>query len=93
VDLDGAVAPFGGTDESMKRANGPEKVGVETELVDSQSGEQIAALVNKERLGAGDQNRSASFSRDERFAGAKSAFDEWASLVRTFLNSAHQLTG
>ena len=93
IDLGGDVAPIEGAGEALKRAIVLEKVGVEMELVDSQTGERIAALVDKEKLGAGALVGSLSFSREERFAEAKHAFDEWASRVRTFLNAAHELTG
>ena len=93
VDLGGEVAPFEGAGESLKRAIILEKVGIELELLDSETGERIAALVDKEKLGAGAQVGTVSFSREERFAEAKHAFDEWASRVRTFLNDAHELTG
>ena len=33
------------------------------------------------------------FSRLEKFAAAREAFDEWASRVREFLDSAHELSG
>jgi hypothetical protein len=93
IDLGGDVAPYEGAGETFKRAIVLEKVGIEMELVDSQSGERIAALVDNERLGAGAHVGSMSFSREERFAEAKGAFDQWASRLRTFLNAAHELTG
>jgi len=93
VDTGGEVAPYESAGETLKRAIVLEKVGVEMELVDSETGERIAAMVDKEPLGAGAQVGSVAFSREERSAEAKHAFDEWASRVRTFLNSAHELTG
>jgi len=66
---------------------------VEMELVDSETGERIAAMVDKTHLGAGAQVGAQYFSRNERFAAAKEAFDEWASRVREFLDGAHELTG
>jgi hypothetical protein len=93
VDSGGEVAPYESAGETLKRAIVLEKVGVEMELVDSETGERIAAMVDKEKLGAGAQVGSVGFSREERSAEAKQAFDEWASRVRTFLNSAHELTG
>jgi len=33
------------------------------------------------------------FSREEKFAAAREAFDEWAGRLRTFLDSAHELKG
>jgi hypothetical protein len=69
------------------------KLRVEMELVDSQTGERIAAMVDKTNLGAGAEVGAEYFSRTERFAAAKEAFDEWASRVREFLDSSHELTG
>lgn len=92
IDLGGEVAPLEKSGESMKRAIVLEKVGVEMELVDSESGERIAALVDKENLGSGAQVGSASFSREERFVEAKRAFDGWAQRVREFLDTEHELS-
>jgi hypothetical protein len=69
------------------------KVGVEMELVDSKTGERIAAMVDRSNLGAGAEVGAAYFSRVEKFAAAREAFDEWASRVRTFLDSEHELKG
>jgi hypothetical protein len=68
------------------------KVGVEMELVDSETGQQIAAVVDKQNLGEGAVIGSASFSRDEKFRGATEALDGWASRLRQFLDSAHELS-
>jgi len=65
----------------------------EMEPVDSETGDWIAAMVNKSNLGAGAEVGAEYFSRDQRFAAAREAFDEWASRVRQFLDSAHTLTG
>lgn len=67
------------------------KVRVEMELVDSETGEQIAALVDKENLGANAEITSA-MSRDEKWATAREVFDGWAARVRHFLNAANQLS-
>jgi hypothetical protein len=93
VDSGGEVAPYESAGETLKRAIVLEKVGVEMELVVSETGERIAAMVDKEQLGAGAQVGSVAFSREERSAEARNALNEWASRVRTFLNSAHELTG
>ena len=69
------------------------KVGVEMELVDSMTGERIAAMVDRSNLGAGAEVGAVNFSRVEKFVAAREAFDEWASRVREFLDSAHELTG
>lgn len=73
------------------------KVGVEMELVDSVTGERIAAMVDRANLGegaeVGAEVGAENFSRAQKFEAAKDAFDEWAGRVREFLDSAHELTG
>jgi uncharacterized protein DUF3313 len=96
IDLGGAVAPLNEpamAAKSMERAIVLEKVSVEMELVDSETGERIAAAVDKQNLGAGAEVGSENFSRMERFNEAKRAFDQWAGRVREFLDSEHELTG
>ena len=66
------------------------KVGFEMELVDSETGEQIAAAVDRANLGEGASIGSATFSREEKFRAATEAFDGWASRLREFLDSAHE---
>jgi hypothetical protein len=67
------------------------KVGVEMELVDSKTGERIAAMVDRTPLGSGAELGDSDFSRVEKFAAARQALDEWASRVRTFLDSEREL--
>jgi len=69
------------------------KLGVEMELLDSETGDVIAAAVDKANLGAGAEVAAGSVSRDEKMAAARDAFDEWASRLRAFLDSAHELKG
>lgn len=64
---------------------------VEIELVDSVTGEVIAAALDKESPGEGEM-AAGSMTRDEKFAAAKVAMDAWASRVRAFLNAAHELS-
>jgi hypothetical protein len=78
--------------EALDRAVNIEKVGVEMELLDSETGEQIAAMVDRENLGAGAEIGSVHFSREEKWAAAREAFDGWARRVRDFLDSAHELS-
>jgi len=66
---------------------------VEMELVDSRTGERIAAMVDRTNLGAHAEVGARNFSRVEKFADAREALDEWASRVRTFLDSDHELRG
>ena len=97
VDLGGDVAPMGkalaDASNPLQRAIVIDKVGVEMELVDSETGERIAAAVDKMNLGAGAEVGAENFSRLERFSEAMEAFDGWAERVRDFLDSEHQLTG
>jgi hypothetical protein len=96
VDVGGEVAAGdipADTGKPLQRAVNIGKVGVEMELVDSETGERIAAMVDRANLGAGAEVGAENFSRMEKFAAAKEAFDEWASRVREFLDSAHELTG
>jgi hypothetical protein len=62
------------------------------ELVDSETGEQIAAMADRENLGAGAEIGAVNFSRQEKWAAAREAFDGWAHRVRNFLDSAHELS-
>jgi hypothetical protein len=68
------------------------KVGLELELVDSETGEQIAAAVDRENLGDGAVIGSATFSREEKFRAATEAFDGWAARLRAFLDASHELS-
>ncbi len=95
VDTGGSVALLDDpalTEKSLPRAIVLEKVGVEMELVDSQSGERIAAMVDRMPLGAGAEVGTENFSRVARFKQATDAFDTWASRVRVFLDSEHELS-
>jgi len=69
------------------------EVMVEFELVDSESGEVIAAAIDTEKLGSGADVGATHFSRMESFAEAKEAFDEWASRLRDFLDAEHEIEG
>ena len=86
ADLPADIKPF-------ERALNIGKLGVEMELVDSETGERIAAIVDRTQLGAGAEIGAEGFSRLEKFAAAREALDEWASRVRVFLDLAHELTG
>jgi hypothetical protein len=79
-------------EDVIERAADIANVGVEMELVDSATGEQIAAMVDREPLGQGAIVASRNISRDDKSAEARAAFDEWASRVRIFLNRAHELS-
>jgi hypothetical protein len=95
VDVGGQVAAGAVSADSkpLQNAMNIGKLGVEMELVDSQSGERIAAAVDRTNLGAGAEIGAVNFSREEKFAAAREAFDEWAGRLRTFLDSAHELKG
>jgi hypothetical protein len=95
VDVGGPIPPG---DKSADGADGLDnavnigKVGVEMELVDSETGEQIAAMVDRENLGADAEIGSIDFSRQQKYAAAREAFDGWAHRVREFLDTAHELS-
>jgi len=95
VDVGGQVAAGDAPADAkpFERALNIGKVGVEMELVDSKTGERIAAMVDRTNLGAGAEIGAANFSRVQKFAAAREAFDEWASRVRAFLDSEHELKG
>ena len=81
IDLGGKVAPLNDpamVAKPMERAIVLEKVSVEMELVDSETGERIAAVVDKSTLGAGAEVGAENFSRIERYNEAKMALDQWA---------------
>jgi hypothetical protein len=78
--------------EDLEHAINIGKVGVEMELVDSETGEQIAAAVDRQNLGDGASIGSANFSRDEKYRAAVQALDGWAGRLRAFLDSAHELS-
>jgi Protein of unknown function (DUF3313) len=95
VDVGGQVAAGDVPADSkpLQRALNIGKVGVEMELLDSETGERIAAVVDRTNLGAGAEVGAENFSRVEKFAAARDAFDEWASRLRAFLDSEHELKG
>ena len=96
IDAGGATAPVEDpalTDKPLPRAIVLEKVGVEMELVDSQTGERVAAMVDRTNLGVGAEAGSEYFSRVARFNQATQAFDQWALRLRWFLDSEHELNG
>ena len=68
------------------------KVGVEMELVDSETGDRIAAAVDRANLGAGTEVAAVNLSR-RKGCCSREAFDEWAGRLRVFLDSAHELKG
>ena len=78
--------------EAIERGIDIGKVGVEMEMVDSVTGEQIAAAIDHQNLGSGAVVGSEAFSRDEKFAAAKEAFDGWAQRLRDFLDSAQEVS-
>src|SRR6185369_10179743 len=90
------VGPETGADAKdntvLPRAINIGKVTVEMELVDSETGEQIAAAVDRQDLGEAAMLGSVSFSREEKFRAATRAVDGWAKRLREFLDSAHELS-
>jgi len=92
VDAGPSIAADQKDQKSLDRAIDIGKVGVEIEFVDSESGEQIAAAVDRQNLGEGAVVGSVRFSREEKFRAATQAFDGWAKRLRGFLDSAHELS-
>jgi hypothetical protein len=92
VDVGPAVPADQKEEKSLERPINIGKVGVEIELVDSESGQQIAAAVDRQSLGEGAMVGSVSFSREEKFRAATQAFDGWAKRLRYFLDAADELS-
>ncbi|MFL6449454.1 MAG: DUF3313 domain-containing protein [Bryobacteraceae bacterium] len=95
VDVGAEVSPADKSsdpDGALDRTVNIGKVAVEMELVDSDTGEQIAAMVDREPLGAGAEIGSVQFSKQEKWAAARHAFDGWAHDLRNFLDNAHELS-
>jgi len=79
-------------DDALEHGVDIGKVGVEMEMVDSVTGEQIVAAVDRQNLGQGAVVGSVNFSRDQKFEAAREAFDGWAARLRDFLDSAQELS-
>jgi len=93
VDVGDAIASgANASPEMLARSVDIGKVGVEMEMVDSVTGEQIAAVVDRQSLGAGAVIGSVSFSHDEKYAAANEALDGWAERLRDFLDLAAELS-
>jgi len=89
----GPAMPVGRKDDkSLERAINIGKVGVEIEFVDSETGQQIAAVVDRKNLGEGTALSSIDSSREEKFREVTQAFDGWAKRLRDFLDSAEELS-
>jgi len=96
VDVGGTVAAAdkpADAAEAVDTAANIGKVGVEAELIDSVTGDVIAAAVDREPLGNGAEIAAGNITRHEKSLAARQAFDEWASRFRTFLDRAHELKG
>jgi len=92
VDIGAEVTGVADENEPLPRAIDIGKVGIELELLDSESGEQIAAMVDRAHLGAGAVVETKDFSKDEKYALAVEAFDGWADRLREFLDEAHRIS-
>jgi hypothetical protein len=92
VDVGPALPPDQKDEKSLERALNIGKVAVEMELVDSETGEQIAAAVDRQNLGEDAMVGSVNFSHEEKFRAATQAIDGWAKRLRNFLDSAHELS-
>jgi hypothetical protein len=93
IGVDTASQPTGEKgDDALEHGVDIGKVGVEMEMVDSVTGEQIVAAVDRQNLGQGAVVGSVNFSRDQKFEAAKEACDGWAARLRDFLDSAQDLS-
>jgi hypothetical protein len=95
VDVGGEAAAdsnASGNSQAFSRVVDIGKVGVEMEMVDSVTGEQIVAAVDRQDLGAGAVVGAANFSQEEKFDAARMAFNGWATRLRDFLDSAMELS-
>ena len=95
IDAGNEIAPADRPDDpnnAMNRAVNITKVSTEIELLDSETGEQIAAMVDRANLGSGAEIGEVQFSRREKWRAAREAFDGWAGRVREFLDAAHELS-
>jgi len=79
--------------EALDQAIDISSVIIELELVDSETGERIAAAVDKANLGEGAKLEYSRVTKVEKAAAAKEAFDSWAARIRDFLDAAHELKG
>jgi hypothetical protein len=66
-------------------------VRIEFEVVDSQTGEVVAAAVDRAALGKDAEVAAFRFERVQKSLAAKEAFDEWAGRVREFLDSEYEI--
>jgi hypothetical protein len=89
VDTGGDVQTEDG--KAPEKAVNISKAIVELELLDSVTGDVVAAALDKEAAGAGEVG-PGQLSREERFQLARVAMDTWAGRVREFLNAAHELS-
>ena len=78
-------------DSALERPVNIGAVKVEMELVDSETGEQIAAAVDQQSVGDAVVG-SDRFAREEKFRAATEAFDGWAARLRDFLDNANELS-
>ena len=94
VDVGGAPSgdQKGAGGEALERTLNIGKIGVEMELVDSETGEQIAAVVDKHNLGEGALIGSVNFSHDEKFQEATRVCRAWTQRLREFLDDAEELS-
>lgn len=93
IDVAGEVSGVDEANEPLEKAIDIGKVMVEMELVDSETGKRIAAMMDIAPLGADAQIGAVHFSRSEKFDAAQEAFDEWALRLRLFLDDRHELRG
>jgi hypothetical protein len=95
--VDVSEATEGGTlPEGVEELERPINIGevwVEAELVDSVTGDRIAAAVDKAKLGEGVVLSSSKISQVEVEGDVEEALEGWASRLRAFLDEWHELKG
>jgi len=86
----GAAGMTAGVPVPLKIPIGIGAAWMEAELVDSETGERVAGIVDKRKQDRGLPVISTfNFSRYKEFAGAKDAFDFWAKRLRIAMDKSH----
>jgi hypothetical protein len=90
-DIDAGELPEGV--EALERAIEIGEVWVEAELVDSVTGERIAAAIDRAKIGEGVKLSSSKVSQVAVEGDVEEALEEWAMRFREFLDNWHELKG
>jgi hypothetical protein len=79
--------------EALERGVDISEVWIEAELVDSGTGERLAAAVDRAEIGEEARLASSRISRVEAEQDVEEALDEWAARLRDFLDNWHEPKG